>query len=112
MNFVSRSFVTAQWGLQFSSRGVRPSASTMMARHLDQNTMGYLQWRWGSQSAMTTSIVRDTKTSHFTLALQVKPSQGYIDDGNLFHSKQSRSIKNAIHLFLFLFLSWAFLIPI
>ncbi|KAL0180743.1 hypothetical protein M9458_023149, partial [Cirrhinus mrigala] len=54
----------------FSSRGVRPSATTMMARHLDQNTMGYLQWRWGSQSAMTTSIVRDTKTSHFTLALQ------------------------------------------
>lgn len=89
MNLVSRSFVTAQWGLQFSSRGVRPSASTMMARHLDQNTMGYLQWRWGSQSAMTTSIVRDTKTSHFTLALQVKPSQGYTDDGNLFHSKQS-----------------------
>lgn len=71
----SFSFVTGQWGLQFSSRGVKPNASTMMARHLDQNTMGYLQWRWGSQSAMTTSIVRDTKTSHFTLALQVRPTR-------------------------------------
>lgn len=44
----------------------------MTARHLDQNTMGYLQWRWGPNSAMTTSVVRDTKRSHFTLALQVR----------------------------------------
>lgn len=34
--------------------------------------MGYLQWRWGLQSAMNTSLVRDTKTSHFTLAFQVR----------------------------------------
>uniref|UniRef100_A0A671LMV9 DnaJ homolog subfamily C member 11 n=1 Tax=Sinocyclocheilus anshuiensis TaxID=1608454 RepID=A0A671LMV9_9TELE len=77
-NVTARCFVTAQWGLQFSSRGVRPSATTMMARHLDQNTMGYLQWRWGSQSAMTTSIVRDTKTSHFTLTLQLGVPHSYL----------------------------------
>lgn len=65
------SFLTAQGGLQFSPRGLRPSCSLMTARHLDQNTMGYLQWRWGPNSAMTTSLVRDTKSSHFTLALQV-----------------------------------------
>lgn len=68
------SFVTAQCSVQFSSRGVKPGVSTTMARHLDQNTMGYLQWRWGSESAMTTSVVRDTKTTHFTLALQVTPA--------------------------------------
>nr|XP_012329018.1 dnaJ homolog subfamily C member 11 [Aotus nancymaae] len=39
--------------------------------NLDKNTVGYLQWRWGIQSAMNTSIVRDTKTSHFTVALQL-----------------------------------------
>ncbi|XP_051528558.1 dnaJ homolog subfamily C member 11-like [Myxocyprinus asiaticus] len=77
-NVTARCFVTAQCGLQFSSRGVRPSATTMMARNLDQNTMGYLQWRWGSQSAMTTSIVRDTKTSHFTLALQLGVPHSYL----------------------------------
>ncbi|XP_063072693.1 dnaJ homolog subfamily C member 11 [Engraulis encrasicolus] len=77
-NITPRCFVTAQCGLQFSSRGARPSASTMWARHLDQNTMGYLQWRWGSQSAMTTSIVRDTKTSHFTLALQLGVPHSYL----------------------------------
>lgn len=65
------SFVTAQCGLQFSSRGVRPGITTVLARHLDKNTMGYLQWRWGIQSSMNTSIVRDTKSSHFTFAMQV-----------------------------------------
>ena len=65
------SFLTAQCGVQFSPRGMRPSCSLMTARHLDHNTMGYLQWRWGPNSAMTTSLVRDTKTTHCTLALQV-----------------------------------------
>uniref|UniRef100_W5K7Z0 DnaJ homolog subfamily C member 11 n=1 Tax=Astyanax mexicanus TaxID=7994 RepID=W5K7Z0_ASTMX len=77
-NITARCFVTAQCGMQFSSRGVRPNASTMMARHLDQNTMGYLQWRWGTESAMTTSIVRDTKTSHFTMALQLGVPHSYL----------------------------------
>ncbi|XP_036388244.1 dnaJ homolog subfamily C member 11 [Megalops cyprinoides] len=70
-NVTPRFFVTAQCGMQFSSRGVRPGVTTVLARHLDKNTMGYLQWRWGTQSAMNTSIVRDTKTSHFTFALQL-----------------------------------------
>lgn len=69
--FVFVSFATAQCGMQFSSRGVRPGLTTMIARHLDKNTMGYLQWRWGTQSSMNTSIVRDTKSSHFTFAVQV-----------------------------------------
>ncbi|KAF3860771.1 hypothetical protein F7725_001026 [Dissostichus mawsoni] len=70
-NLTPRFFVTGQCGLQFSSRGVRPGFTTMLARHLDKNTMGYLQWRWGVQSSMNTSIVRDTKSSHFTFAMQL-----------------------------------------
>ncbi|KAJ8016755.1 hypothetical protein DPEC_G00010660 [Dallia pectoralis] len=70
-NLTARCFVTAQCGLQFSSRGVRPGCTTVLARHLDQNTMGYLQWRWGIQSSMNTSVVRDTKSSHFTFAMQL-----------------------------------------
>ncbi|XP_020491285.1 dnaJ homolog subfamily C member 11a [Labrus bergylta] len=70
-NLTPRFFVTAQCGLQFSSRGVRPGVTTVLARHLDKNTMGYLQWRWGVQSSMNTSIVRDTKSSHFTFAMQL-----------------------------------------
>uniref|UniRef100_A0A3Q2ZD50 DnaJ homolog subfamily C member 11 n=1 Tax=Kryptolebias marmoratus TaxID=37003 RepID=A0A3Q2ZD50_KRYMA len=71
-------FLTAQCGLQFSPRGLRPSCSLMTARHLDQNTMGYLQWRWGLNSAMTTSLVRDTKSNHFTLALQLGVPHSYL----------------------------------
>ncbi|KAG9352753.1 hypothetical protein JZ751_017329 [Albula glossodonta] len=56
-NLTPRCFVTAQCGLQFSSRGMRPGVTTVLARHLDKNTMGYLQWRWGVQSAMNTSIL-------------------------------------------------------
>uniref|UniRef100_A0A3Q4B412 DnaJ homolog subfamily C member 11 n=1 Tax=Mola mola TaxID=94237 RepID=A0A3Q4B412_MOLML len=70
-NVTPRFFVTAQCGLQFSSRGMRPGITTVLARHLDKNTMGYLQWRWGIQSSMNTSIVRDTKSSHFTFAMQL-----------------------------------------
>uniref|UniRef100_A0A8C4ERL4 DnaJ (Hsp40) homolog, subfamily C, member 11a n=1 Tax=Dicentrarchus labrax TaxID=13489 RepID=A0A8C4ERL4_DICLA len=70
-NLTPRCFVTAQCGLQFSSRGVRPGVTTVLARHLDKNTMGYLQWRWGIQSSMNTSVVRDTKSTHFTFAMQL-----------------------------------------
>ncbi|XP_062271526.1 dnaJ homolog subfamily C member 11 [Scomber scombrus] len=77
-NITPRCFLTAQCGLQFSPRGLRPSCSLMTARHLDQNTMGYLQWRWGPNSAMTTSVVRDTKRSHFTLALQLGVPHSYL----------------------------------
>lgn len=65
------SFVTTHCALQFSSRGIRPGLTTVLARNLDKNTVGYLQWRWGVQSAMNTSIVRDTKTSHFTVGPQL-----------------------------------------
>uniref|UniRef100_A0A1A7YKS7 DnaJ homolog subfamily C member 11 n=1 Tax=Iconisemion striatum TaxID=60296 RepID=A0A1A7YKS7_9TELE len=77
-NITPRCFLTAQCGLQFSPRGLRPSCSLMTARHLDQNTMGYLQWRWGPNSAMTTSLVRDTKSSHFSLALQLGVPHSYL----------------------------------
>lgn len=70
-NLTPRCFVTTHCALQFSSRGIRPGLTTVLARNLDKNTVGYLQWRWGIQSAMNTSIVRDTKTSHFTVALQL-----------------------------------------
>ncbi|XP_020786548.1 dnaJ homolog subfamily C member 11-like [Boleophthalmus pectinirostris] len=77
-NVTQRCWMTAQCGLQFSPRGLRPSCSLMTARHLDCNTMGYLQWRWGPNSAMTTSIVRDTKSTHLTLALQLGVPHSYL----------------------------------
>ncbi|XP_013865067.1 dnaJ homolog subfamily C member 11 [Austrofundulus limnaeus] len=77
-NITPRCFLTAQCNLRFSPRGLRQSCSLMTARRLDQNTMGYLQWRWGLNSTMTTSLVRDTKTSHFGLDLQLGVPHSYL----------------------------------
>ncbi|XP_043912371.1 dnaJ homolog subfamily C member 11 isoform X3 [Protopterus annectens] len=77
-NLTPQCFATAQCAMQFSSRGIRPGLTTVVARHLDKNTMGYIQWRWGIQSAMNTSIVRDTKSSHFTMALQLGIPQSFM----------------------------------
>uniref|UniRef100_A0A3B3ZDU6 Uncharacterized protein n=1 Tax=Periophthalmus magnuspinnatus TaxID=409849 RepID=A0A3B3ZDU6_9GOBI len=86
-NLTPRCFVTAQCGLQFSSRGARPGFTTVLARHLDKNTMGYLQWRWGMQSSMNTSIIRDTKSSHFTFAVQL---------GNKFQDDDQTKLKGSV----------------
>uniref|UniRef100_A0A4W4EL50 DnaJ homolog subfamily C member 11 n=1 Tax=Electrophorus electricus TaxID=8005 RepID=A0A4W4EL50_ELEEL len=77
-NITARCFLTAHCSLRFTPRGAKPGASATMARHLDQNTTGYLQWRWGTQSAMTSSIVRDTRHSHATLALQLGVPHSYL----------------------------------
>ncbi|XP_044275598.1 dnaJ homolog subfamily C member 11 isoform X1 [Varanus komodoensis] len=77
-NLTQRCFITTNCALQFSSRGIRPGLTTVLARNLDKNTMGYLQWRWGIQSAMNTSLVRDTKTSHFTMAFQLGIPHSFI----------------------------------
>ncbi|XP_072307583.1 dnaJ homolog subfamily C member 11-like [Eucyclogobius newberryi] len=77
-NITQRCWATAQCGLQFSPRGLKPSCSMMTARHLDDHTMGYLQWRWGPHSAMTTSLVRDTKSTHLTVALQLGVPLSYL----------------------------------
>ncbi|XP_056294422.1 dnaJ homolog subfamily C member 11-like [Pseudoliparis swirei] len=77
-NLTPRCFLTAQCGLQFSPGGVRPGGSVMAARHLDQNTMGYLQWRRGPVGAVTSSLVRDTKSSRLTLALQLGLAHSYL----------------------------------
>uniref|UniRef100_A0A2K6N4J6 DnaJ homolog subfamily C member 11 n=1 Tax=Rhinopithecus bieti TaxID=61621 RepID=A0A2K6N4J6_RHIBE len=49
-NLIPRCFVTTNCALQFSSRGIRPGLTTVLAWNLDKNTVGYLQWRWGIQS--------------------------------------------------------------
>uniref|UniRef100_A0A8C5MNP8 DnaJ homolog subfamily C member 11 n=1 Tax=Leptobrachium leishanense TaxID=445787 RepID=A0A8C5MNP8_9ANUR len=70
-NLAARCFFTTHCALQFSSKGIRPGLTNVLARHLDKNTVGYIQWRCGIQSSMSTSVVRDTKTSHMTMTLQL-----------------------------------------
>uniref|UniRef100_A0A2K6N4N1 J domain-containing protein n=1 Tax=Rhinopithecus bieti TaxID=61621 RepID=A0A2K6N4N1_RHIBE len=47
-NLIPRCFVTTNCALQFSSRGIRPGLTTVLAWNLDKNTVGYLQWHCSS----------------------------------------------------------------
>ncbi|NXE24604.1 DJC11 protein, partial [Ardeotis kori] len=67
---VSPGGITTNCALQWGGRGIRPGLTGGVARNLDKNTGGYLQWRWGIRGGMNTSIVRDGGASHFTMALQ------------------------------------------
>lgn len=97
-NLTPRCFVTTSCALQLSARGLRPGLTTVLARNLDKNTVGYLQWRWGVQSAMNTSIVRDTKTSHFTVALQlgIPHSFALVSYQHKFHDDEQTRVKGSL----------------
>jgi hypothetical protein len=41
-----------------------------LATQLDKHTVGYLTWRAGSHSSMSTMIVRDNTTSHAAFTMQ------------------------------------------
>ncbi|CAH1239826.1 DNAJC11 [Branchiostoma lanceolatum] len=64
------------WGqvsgiLQSTPRGFRPGINTVVSRQLDKNTAGFLVWRWGLGSNVTSQIVRTTPTSSFQASAQL-----------------------------------------
>ncbi|XP_029434041.1 dnaJ homolog subfamily C member 11 isoform X2 [Rhinatrema bivittatum] len=99
-NLTPKCFLTTSCALQFSSRGIRPGLTTVVARHLDKNTMGYVQWRWGLQSSMNTSIVRDTKIGHFTMALQLGIPHTFVmlSYQHKFQDEEQTRVKGSIKL--------------
>lgn len=42
-----------------------------MARQLDKHTAGYLVWKGGQSSSVTTNLVHDTEKSHYVGSVQV-----------------------------------------
>ncbi|XP_023215664.1 dnaJ homolog subfamily C member 11-like [Centruroides sculpturatus] len=66
----NRCFSNMQGILQFTPNGIRPGLSTMIARQLDKHTVGYLTWKTGHRSSMTTTVVWDSNVGHFVGALQ------------------------------------------
>lgn len=40
-----------------------------LANQLDKHTVGYLTWKTGMQSGMSTMIIRDTNRSHIVCSL-------------------------------------------
>ncbi|PNJ48073.1 DNAJC11 isoform 3, partial [Pongo abelii] len=60
-NLTPRCFVTTNCALQFSSRGIRPGLTTVLARNLDKNTVGYLQWHCSSPLLQVQRPHRNTR---------------------------------------------------
>ncbi|XP_046423389.1 dnaJ homolog subfamily C member 11 isoform X1 [Neodiprion pinetum] len=64
--------------LQFTAHGIRPGLVGTLAMQLDKHAVGYLTYRAGIQSAMSTMIVRDTSMSHTSFTMQFGMVHSYI----------------------------------
>ncbi|KAL7648908.1 UNVERIFIED_CONTAM: hypothetical protein RMT77_000842 [Armadillidium vulgare] len=53
----------------FTPTGVRLGTVATLANQLDKHTVGYLTWKTGMQSGMSTMIIRDTSKSHIVCSL-------------------------------------------
>ncbi|XP_033100299.1 dnaJ homolog subfamily C member 11-like [Anneissia japonica] len=71
-NFSRRSFGTMSGICQLTPHGfLAPALITVVARQLDKHTIGYLTWKWGMQSAMTSMLIRDTTNTRLVCQLQL-----------------------------------------
>ncbi|XP_071944349.1 dnaJ homolog subfamily C member 11-like [Antedon mediterranea] len=71
-NFNRRSFGTMSGICQLTPHGfLAPALITVVARQLDKHTIGYVTWKWGMQSAMTSMLIRDTRESRLVCQLQL-----------------------------------------
>uniref|UniRef100_A0A6M2DIU2 Putative molecular chaperone dnaj superfamily n=1 Tax=Xenopsylla cheopis TaxID=163159 RepID=A0A6M2DIU2_XENCH len=64
--------------LQFTPRGIRPEFVSTLAMQLDKHTVGYLTHRYGTQSSMSTMVVRDTEGGHYNFTLQAGLPHSFI----------------------------------
>ncbi|PNF16476.1 DnaJ subfamily C member 11 [Cryptotermes secundus] len=65
-----RTFSNMATVFHFTPHGIRPDIVTTLATQLDKHTVGYLTWRAGTHSSMSTTIVRDNTTSHAAFSMQ------------------------------------------
>ncbi|XP_022100618.1 dnaJ homolog subfamily C member 11-like [Acanthaster planci] len=78
-NLNKRSFATCTGSFRLLSGGiVAPGLATVAGRQLDKHTMGYLTWRWGMASSMTTMVVRDTQSTHAMCQVQLGIPNSFI----------------------------------
>ncbi|XP_071840277.1 dnaJ homolog subfamily C member 11-like [Apostichopus japonicus] len=71
-NISRRSFVTCSGICQVGGNGlIAPGLVTVASRQLDKQTVGYLTWKWGMQSSMNATVMRDTSSNRFTGQIQL-----------------------------------------
>ncbi|XP_077301854.1 dnaJ homolog subfamily C member 11-like [Arctopsyche grandis] len=71
-------FFTGAGGLQFSSHGIHPSFVSNLAYQLDERTVGYLTYKAGSNSSMSTSLLHETENYRVNLTMLCGLPHSYI----------------------------------
>ncbi|XP_042899437.1 dnaJ homolog subfamily C member 11 [Parasteatoda tepidariorum] len=72
------SFCTAQTSVNFVNTGFTPGFELMFGRQMGKRTSGYVTWKAGRSSSMTTTISHDTEKNHFAAGLQFSPRTSHI----------------------------------
>lgn len=65
-----RCFGNMSGTFQFTPLGIRPGLQFVLGHQLDKHMTGYLTWKSGSQSSMTTTVVWDTANHHLAYSIQ------------------------------------------
>ncbi|XP_047351105.1 dnaJ homolog subfamily C member 11 [Vespa velutina] len=83
-----RLFCDCETILQFTAHGVRPGLVGTLAMQLDKHTVGYLTYRAGIQSAMSTMLVRDTSRSYASILIHLGIVHSYINLHYIYKMKE------------------------
>lgn len=63
--------------LQFTPEGIRPGFMSTLAMQIDKYSVGYLTYRGGMQSLVSTSVIRDTEFGYYNFSVQVGLPHSY-----------------------------------
>ncbi|XP_015749990.1 PREDICTED: dnaJ homolog subfamily C member 11-like [Acropora digitifera] len=77
-NVTQKSYCNA--GMAFGSKGdaIIAAGSCMLARQLDRHTVGYITYQGGLQTAMSTTVVRETENSRAVFRVQLSLSDSFL----------------------------------
>uniref|UniRef100_A0A224XKU7 Putative molecular chaperone dnaj superfamily protein n=1 Tax=Panstrongylus lignarius TaxID=156445 RepID=A0A224XKU7_9HEMI len=92
-----RTFASVESYLQFANNGIKSGLDATLAMHMDKQTMGYLTWRTGSSSSMSTTLIRDVESSHTSVTLLLGIPHSYLSVGHTFKfPKRDLKLKTAL----------------
>jgi len=77
-NVTQKSYCNA--GIAFGSKGdaIIAAGSCMLARQLDRHTVGYITYQGGLQTAMSTTVIRETENSRAVFRVQLSLSDSFL----------------------------------
>jgi len=96
-NLSRRTFGSVETFLHFTPNGVRPAFDSTLAMQLDKQLTGYLSWRGGTSSSMSTTLVYDSEKGHFMLTLLLGVPHSFISASYTYKLKERElKLKTAI----------------